>query len=304
MPEPVIVGFDGSEHGSDALALGRTLADRLGTGLLVVIAYTPEKWRWAPGTASPMDESERKLVVARAEAALSGLDDVEVRTVGSGSAAGVLHAEAERERAPLIVVGSTHRGVVGRVLFGTVTQEALDAAPCPVAVAPVGLSSKQPLHFSTIGVGFDDTPAAHDALGVARSLARGAQAELQLIWGAHLVAQTVAVEALQPGYAHEVRARLENRLKRVADPMREEGMAVHTVIVGGLTVDALVEQSEHLDLLILGSRGYGPLKHVLLGSISISVVNAARCPVLVVPRETSALGEEEDPAETTASHVA
>ncbi len=304
MPEPVIVGFDGSEHGSDALALGRALADTLGTGLLVVIAYTPEKWRWAPGTASPMDASERQLVVARAEAALSDLDDVEVRTVGSGSAAGALYAEAERERAQLIVVGSTHRGVLGRLLLGTVTQEALDAAACPVAVAPLGLSSKQPLQFSTVGVGFDDTPAAHDALGVARSLARGAQAELQLIWAAHVVGQTVAIGALQPGYAQEVRTRLENRLKRAADPIREEGMAVHTAIVGGLTTDALVKQSEHVDLLVLGSRGYGPLKRVLLGSVSMSVMNAARCPVLVVPRETSALAEEEHPAETTGSHVA
>ena len=196
----------------------------------------------------------------------------------------------------------------GRLLLGTVTREVLDAAPCAVAVAPAGLSAKRTLHFSTVGVGFDDAPTAHHALGVARSLAHSAHAELRLIWAAHLVARTVAIDAVQPGYLREVRAGLEDRLERAAAPIREEGVAVQTVIAGGLTIDALVEQSEHLDLLVLGSRGYGPLKRVLLGSISTSVINAARCPVLVVPRVTNAVGDEEHlpkrpratPASTTA----
>src|SRR5450759_1201742 len=41
-PPPILVGFDGSEHGRDALALGGALAATLSTRLVVVIAYTPE----------------------------------------------------------------------------------------------------------------------------------------------------------------------------------------------------------------------------------------------------------------------
>ena len=142
MPQPIIVGSDGSEHARDALALGRALAETLQTRLIVVIAYTPEQWLWAPGTAEPMDSSEQQLQVSQAEAALSGLVGVEVRTVASPSAAGALHSEAERERAQIIVVGSTHRGTIGRVLLGTVTTEVLDAASCAVAVAPAGLATQ------------------------------------------------------------------------------------------------------------------------------------------------------------------
>jgi hypothetical protein len=87
MSAPVIVGFDGSEHGSDALALGRALAETIGTYLLVAIADTPERLRWAPGTARLLDDGERELIVARAEDALSGLDGAQVRTVDSPSAA-------------------------------------------------------------------------------------------------------------------------------------------------------------------------------------------------------------------------
>jgi nucleotide-binding universal stress UspA family protein len=44
------------------------------------------------------------------------------------------------------------------------------------------------------------------------------------------------------------------------------------------------EAAEGADLLVLGSRGYGPVKRVLLGSVSTSVVNSASCPLMIVPR--------------------
>jgi len=300
MSQPIIVGFDGSERGSEALVLGRALAETLAADLVVVIAYTPEQSLWAPGTAEPIDANEREQVVKRAEAALSDFGRLEVRTVASPSAAGALHVEAERERAKVIVVGSTHRGPMGRLLLGTVTQEVIDAAPCAVAVAPTGLGTGRALRFSKVGVGFDDTPAAYDALEVARFLAHAAQAELHLIWAAQLVARALPLAAtgyLQPNYYAEVRAGVEERLERAAAPIRED-MVVRTSIVGGGTTDALLEQSDHLDLLVLGSRGYGPVQRVLLGSVSKSVVNAARCPVLLVPRGIRTLDEAQQPAES------
>jgi nucleotide-binding universal stress UspA family protein len=303
MPQPIIVGFDGSEHGCDALALGRALAATLSARLVVVIAYTPEQWLWAPGTAEPMDQHERELIVARAEAAFSGKDRVEFRTAASPSAAGALHAEAERERAQIIVVGSSHRGTMGRMLLGTVTQEVLDAAPCAVAVAPPGLAATREIHFSRVGVGFDDTPAAHDALAVARFLARRACAELRLVWAAHLGTRALPLAAtsyVYPDYFENVRAEVEDRLEQAAAPIRED-VSVRAEIVRGQTTDALIEQSEHLDLLVLGSRGYGPLKSVLLGSVSRRVVNDARCSVLVVPRGVRNLGDTRQPADAGAS---
>ncbi len=126
MPKPVIVGFDGSEHAHDALALGRALAAMLQTRLIVVNAYTPRDLLWASGTAQPLDEQERKRVMDAAEAELSEQDRYELRSVASPSAAGALHAAAESEQAQMIVVGSTHRSTIGRVVLGTVTQEALD----------------------------------------------------------------------------------------------------------------------------------------------------------------------------------
>jgi nucleotide-binding universal stress UspA family protein len=296
MSLPIVVGFDGSEHGRDALALGRVLALTLSTRLIVVVAYTPEQWLWAPGTAEPLGADEREDILGKAKAALAGFDDVAFRTTPSPSAAGALQAEAEREDAQVIVVGSSHRGTLGRMLLGTVTDEVLDAAPCAVAVAPAGLARRE-LRFSRVGVGFDDSPSAHDALAVAHVFARRAGAEVRLVWAAHLAARALpqaAVSYMDADYFAEVRAGVEDRLKTAAAPIREE-IPVLTEIVPGETADALANESEDMDLLILGSRGYGPLTRVLLGSISRRVVNHARCPVLVVPRGARTLEDIRPP---------
>jgi nucleotide-binding universal stress UspA family protein len=49
-------------------------------------------------------------------------------------------------------------------------------------------------------------------------------------------------------------------------------------------VALIVERSLGLDLLVIGSRGYGPLRAVLLGAVSGRVIRDAACPVIVVPR--------------------
>ena len=47
---------------------------------------------------------------------------------------------------------------------------------------------------------------------------------------------------------------------------------------------ALVTMSSQVDVLVCGSRGYGPVKTVLLGSVSQVLSRHARCPLIVLPR--------------------
>jgi nucleotide-binding universal stress UspA family protein len=295
MPKPIIVGFDGSEHARDALALGRALAAALRTQMIVVNAFAPEEQLWALGTARPLDEEGRERVMEEAKAGLSEGDRYELRSESSRSAAGALHAIAEREQAQAIVLGSAHGGTRGRVMMGTVTQDVLDAAPCGVLVAPAGLAAtKQPIRLTRIGVGFDHTPPAYEALAVASTLARRTKGELHLLWAVHLVAKTLPhafVGYLDSDYLQKVRAEVEERLQQVAAPIREE-LAVRTEVLSGGAATALVRHSKGLDLLVLGSRGYGPLQRVLLGSVSRAVVAGAHCAVLVVPRTARASDED------------
>jgi nucleotide-binding universal stress UspA family protein len=57
------------------------------------------------------------------------------------------------------------------------------------------------------------------------------------------------------------------------------------VLEKGNPVDKLLEFSEvGIDLLVLGSRGFGPVMRLLIGSVSSRVIRGAPCPVMVVPR--------------------
>jgi nucleotide-binding universal stress UspA family protein len=57
-----------------------------------------------------------------------------------------------------------------------------------------------------------------------------------------------------------------------------------TDVTKGAAGPFLAERSESLDLLVCGSRRYGPLRAVLLGSVTADVLSHAACPVVVVPR--------------------
>ena len=87
------------------------------------------------------------------------------------SPARALHDTATSARADLIVVGSSHRGPVGRVLLGSVAERLLSGAPCAVAIAPRGYAGRQSRRLQRIVVAFDGSPEAHLALSTACALA-------------------------------------------------------------------------------------------------------------------------------------
>jgi nucleotide-binding universal stress UspA family protein len=56
------------------------------------------------------------------------------------------------------------------------------------------------------------------------------------------------------------------------------------LVVDGDPADVLTEQAAELGMLVVGSRGYGPLRRVLLGSVSDALLERTACPVMIVPR--------------------
>src|SRR6186713_2210385 len=115
----ILVGFDGSDGGRDALELARVLAEATDASVLVATAlpYGPLP---IPYEQLEEEEAERaQPLLAEARERLSGLE-VETRSFGGGTPAGVINDLAERERVDTIVVGSPHRGAIGRVLIGSV----------------------------------------------------------------------------------------------------------------------------------------------------------------------------------------
>jgi nucleotide-binding universal stress UspA family protein len=186
----------------------------------------------------------------------------------------------------LIVVGSAHRGALGRLTLGDAAAGTVHAAPCAVAVAPRDFASA-PRSLREIAVGFDGEPQAQGALTFAEELAQAAGARVRVL--------AVARPAIAPD--PWIGLTVDWTEQAAADRARAQRLVDQAV--GGLDVpgggEVLVGQpaaelaaaSSGADLLVLGSRGFGPVRRLLLGSTSSRLIRDAACPVVVLPRAAS-----------------
>jgi nucleotide-binding universal stress UspA family protein len=293
MPSVYLVGYDGSEASRSATRLTAELAGATGADVIAITAYPPIPLALAPGAPALADAELEASLRRQAEERLDTLDvpGVDVRRALPGPAARALVESAEREGAALIAVGVTHRGALGRMAPGSVAERLLHGAGCPVLVVPADAPDR-PIH--TIAVAYDDGREARVALEEARALATRLDAELvllavaepRLIQGAWVVPESYVF--LEP----RVREQLERRFARAAE---EAGASLR--IMDGAAGRSLVEAAGHdVDLLVCGSRGYGPVRSVLAGSVSRHLVDHAPCPVMVVPRGARPASPTEAPA--------
>jgi nucleotide-binding universal stress UspA family protein len=219
----------------------------------------------------------------QAEVELPGIG-FERRELRDVSAPRGLDQLAEAEGADLIVIGSSHRGKIGRVLFGSVGERLLYGAPCAVAVAPRGYAGSERLGKGAIGVAYDGTAESRLALDGAIALATSLGGKLRLI----TVASDISFLELAPGTGSEeymehvvrhYRDLQKQALTEIGETVEATGVLVDTIPAPGIVANAA-----DLDLLVMGSRGYGPIRRTLLGGVSAEVMRTAPCPVLVVPR--------------------
>lgn len=262
----VIVGFDGSERGYDALALARALCNPHGGALLLACVYPfeplfDEELAMGERSRAARIEAEELLTGARAE-----LRDVEVEccALPGTSVARALTELAEDEGADLVVVGSTRRAH-RRVGVGDVALRLLHGSPCAVAVAPPDFQARGALH--RIGVAYDGSPEAETALDAGYRIAE------ELHTGVTIYS------------AHEARAERARELVTVAALRAPGTLVTETCVLEGRPAAAIIRAARGMtDLLVMGSRGYGPIRRALLGSVSEALVHAAAVPVLVMPR--------------------
>jgi nucleotide-binding universal stress UspA family protein len=294
----VLVGYDGGAEARDALALGRMLAGLAGgeLALAAVLPVKEESIGLEGYEAALKEESDRLFATALPE--LAGVD-FESRVVGNDPPAEALRAVAEQVGADVIVLGSTHRGPIGRIYPGSVAERLLHGAPCAVAVAPRGFASLAEGEPRVLAVAFDGSPESELALEVARGLAETAEATIRVIAVHEPFAPTtagVAPMGVADVGAVTQREAMEERLHQVVDGL-PAGVRAKGLLLRGHAAEELLKETElGVDLLLMGSRGRGPLGRVLLGGVSAKVVRSARCPVLVLPR---AVAERSPPTTAT-----
>ena len=284
----IIVGVDESQGSTDAIALASNLAGITGSTLLLANAFPYDQLptRTANRAFGEYLRQDSETLLERLRDA-HGDPTVEVRAVPSPSPAHGLHELAEQERADLVVVGSTHTGRAGRVLPGSTAERLLHGSPCPVAVAPRDYAQRSNPELAVIGCGYDGSSSAELALDAARRLAAATGAQLRVIRGFKPLAFDTPPGNRPIGEIASYNDSLHERAtEQLASAVASFEAEVETDIKVGDPADVLTEASEHLDLLLVGSRGYGPMHAVMVGGVAGRVLREAACPVLVVPRSS------------------
>lgn len=275
MFDNVIIGIDGRSGGRDAVALARRLAAPSARATLAHV-YGYDEGPPGSGTMLLRDQLEggRDLLAAERE---RGWPAAETVCGYAGSVGRGLHEIAQQRGADLLVVGSCHRGVVGKVLMGDDTRAAFSGVPCAIAIAPHGYELADG-KLEMIAVGYDGRPESQVALDVGRTLAHRTGAAITATWV--ITHEDVRRHAELPADWPHQTALLVAQAQAQLDDI--DGVAGHAEYGGPR--EELTTLALGADLLIVGSRGYGPLGSVFHGSVSSYLERHVQSGLLVIPR--------------------
>jgi nucleotide-binding universal stress UspA family protein len=300
-PTKILLATDGSREAELAASTAIDLARETGSELHVlhVLAW-PLDADLIPSSFDP--ELREQLQAAshdRLQDLVGMIKDSGGEVWGSHLAVGRPDSEivgyAEEIGAGLIVMGSRGLGVMRRAFTGSVSDSVVHHAHCPVMVV-----RGDALAFpTTILLATDGSEEATLAASTATDVAATTGSELHVVYVGHMpnvVYESPAAIRLEP----ELRTRMEElarekamaRVNELTQKIREAGGEVAEMHARAGYPDAqIVGLAGRLGagLIILGSRGLGPLRRALMGSVSSGVVHHAHCPVLVV-REPSREG--------------
>jgi nucleotide-binding universal stress UspA family protein len=180
------------------------------------------------------------------------------------------------------------------VLPGSTAERLLHHAPCPVAVVPLGFQAHGLPTNPAIGCAYQPGDDGEAALAAAEELAlalSGSLRVMQVVEPPSYLYDTGELPLNMPEIDARVRAGAERTLAERVEHLSFDLHDVEGTLHVGKPVDVLVGLSETVDLMVVGSRGYGPMKAALLGGVSGQVIRSAACPVVVVPRGArSAIG--------------
>jgi len=283
----VIAAFDGSDQGADALALAVRLCDPHGT-LTLACVVTGQRWHVGAHVHRPdapvPDELESLFADARATMIPPGIRVRERAPVAPSPARGLTEL-AESEGADLIVIGSSQHASGGRIRLERTAGRLLQGAPCAVAIAPGGL--RETAEFRHIGIAYDGSPEARAALAVGYDIAARCGAAVSLF------------HALSTMESDELRRQARRDAETALDAAAEiapAGVNPRTVLLHGTPSVVIGSACEGVvDLLVAGSRGYGPMHRALVGSVSEGLTEGASHPVLIVARRPAQAASDPPP---------
>jgi nucleotide-binding universal stress UspA family protein len=280
----VVFATDFSNAAVAALPFAAEIAQRFGAKLFAVHAKTPENYAlaateiWLAANAEVARQT-KELKETLHEQFPSVESDV---LVAVGGVWGVVEAVAEQKNADLIVVGTSGRRGIGKFILGSVAEEILRRAKCPVLTVGPHAPSEAPrdAKFRKILYATDFGDGAQVAAAYAVALAQEHQAHLTLL---HVIEHPKIGELVRP---HELEAAALDRLRGLVPRGAELWCEPRAIVRQGGPAEEILEaaENEQADLIVLGVRkdkGIVRATH-LPTAVAHEVISHATCPVLTV----------------------
>jgi nucleotide-binding universal stress UspA family protein len=294
----VVVAVDGSPGARAALMHALLEAGRRGAGLDVVAAYTMELY-WmggapidVPDLSAVRDDTGRRARTLVEEVRRNAEDGGDPRVSGVdirlvvelGPAASVL---VERGRdAELLVVGSRGRGGLRSAFLGSVALHCVTHASCPVVVVHAGAADESDTPRVVVGV--DGSGGSRVALAAAIEEAALRGADLDALVSYERTDYWTDLSSVLIPSAEQIHAEMRRRTADLVDDVLVQRGAeavrphVRVIVAEGPAGDVLIEHGREATLVVVGSRGHGAFRGLLLGSVALYCAMYARCPVMVV----------------------
>ena len=300
-PTGVVVGYDASPGARLALDWAVETARRDDRDLTIVHAIglaagaTAGAYDAGP-SAELYEEMSEGLVREAVERAAKELDRSRVHAVSLVGSASAELVEASRH-VDLVVTGSRGRSDARSGLLGSTAYSVIAHAHCPVVV----VRGEETVHAGPehpVVVGVDESEAATRALDAAATLAAAAEASLHVVAVHDLPSAAIWAADPAPGFglvvpaswgqdiSEETRSASAGLARALADRVRSAhpGLTVVESVLDGPPGATLAAHARRVGagLVVVGSRGRGGFRGMLLGSVSHRVVHDASCPVMVI----------------------
>jgi nucleotide-binding universal stress UspA family protein len=293
----IVVGVDGSANGAAALrwAVAEAALRKDRVVALFAWGYIP------PGHAGDGRTFDPEYGRADADAALVAAIEaavgperarsIERRVVGEVPTKALLAASAGAE---LLVVGARGAGGFQRLRLGSVSEGCLHHSTRPLAIirsasppepAAAG-EERQTWGPARIVVGVDASDSARRALRWALEEARLRHSAVDVVHAWHV---PYTVHSPYAGIPMDIDVVVEKTARTVLDrvvdgeDLRRQPAPVERILACGGAASAVLDAAAGADLVVLGSRGLGGFKGLLLGSVTHHVAHHVRCPLVVIP---------------------
>jgi nucleotide-binding universal stress UspA family protein len=284
----IVVGLDGSDGSRSALHWAFNEAVVWDAELDAVHA-----WDLPFASVPPLTNLAYHVEVTAVERAAAALLDVEVAAVRGRPGPSPRRIEKITVRdsatsalletskgADLLVVGSRGRGGFADLLLGSVGNQCVHHATCPVAIVRESLDSSR---RSGLVVGIDGSACSQEALTWA--IAEAVRRRQPLVAVAAWSSLDQIGEFDPENGAGDVTAMAEAAVARArCGSGAGTDVDIEIRAVNDHPAPALIEASREANLLVVGSRGLGGFRGLMVGSVSHKCVHHAHCPVVVVHR--------------------